>query len=137
MLKRRSEIEIYLNHVSRFLTCSGSEKESILKRVRSMLEDIPGSEDMSYPELCAAAGTPENWAENYIVSAPGDVIREFQGKKHQRYVLAGILLAVAVVVLSLTIHTYVKQQDILDGHYIDTMAEEGDPPPVSSMYAEF
>ena len=86
-MKRKPEsgFEQYLRRVYRAVSGTRAEKKREVARVQSLLCEIPHAETMSYDILCAAAGTPENFAAG------------FQSRRTQSpLVLSAVMLTVLV-----------------------------------------
>lgn len=87
-------------------------------------------EEMEMAGLTAHFGTPEEVANNFLTELAPAVRWKYE-RIRQRvfYAAIAIVLAAALLVTAMEGYTNIKQQKILDGHYIESITYEGDVAP--------
>lgn len=87
-------------------------------------------EEMEMAGLTAHFGTPEEVANNFLTELAPAVRWKYE-RIRQRvfYAAIAIVLAAVLLVTAMEVYTNIKQQRILDGHYIESITRQVDTLP--------
>lgn len=92
-------------------------------------------EGMEMAGLTAHFGTPEEVANNFLTElAPAVRWKYERNKRRVLYAAVGIFLIAIFLIFAMKLHTYVKQQDIVNGYYVETITYTGEQSDQASVY---
>lgn len=115
-------LQIYLDHVMQYTALSRKEKQALVSRVRSELEEqLEGQSVGSYEELEAVLGAPEHMAEELSSTIPYKKRVHTVKHRHKTLIIVICALVIAVAIsAAITIHISSKQP----GYYVDAISSE-------------
>lgn len=118
----------YLREVKKRIPCSGSQKTEFLCQLEAEViyycEDHDG---VDFAILSENFGSPEEIANDFLSELGGSTVTKAHNVK-QRLVLftAIVVISTTIFVAGLEIISYYKQQQALDGHYVESITYEED-----------
>lgn len=129
-----TEAKQYLQAIKRGLHCSRDRKNLFLKQMHeSILQYLSEKPAATLADLTAEFGTPDEIARSFIEEAdPAVVGKSLRYGWRIFWAVLAVAVIVAAIMLSLYFHTYTKQQDILDGEYLESITEIGSVEPESA-----
>lgn len=120
-------VKRYMQAVKQELHCSKAQKALFLRQMEdSIFTYISENPTASMADLTKEFGTPADIAKSFLEEADPAVIGK--SLRHGRKIFWAVLavaVIVAVTVISLYTHIYTKQQEILDGSYVESVTDNG------------
>lgn len=104
----------YMRAVSRKLICSKTTRSKLLDGLQP---ELSAYSTLSYDELCAKIGSPEQIAEQLMESVSEAEISA--AKRNRQFIIAVVLGILIVLLLTLTVY-YIHTQQIIRGDFYFT-----------------
>lgn len=129
----------YLRQVGRKLSCVRAQGADFLRQLEDEVflycED---HEEMEMAGLTAHFGTPEEVANNFLTElAPAVRWKYERNKRRVLYAAVGIFLITIFLIFAMKLHTYVKQQDIVNGYYVETITYIQGSNPIRRLFTRW
>ena len=104
----------YVRAVSRKLICSKATRSKLLNGLK---QELSAYSELSYNELCAKVGNPEQIAEQLLESV--DETESAVSKRKHRFVIT-LVIGILIVLLLLLAAYYIHAQQVIRGDFYFT-----------------
>ena len=129
----------YLREVKKRIPCSGSQKTEFLCQLEAeVIYYCEDHNDVNFSSLTKYFGDPEDVARDFLSELGESTLTKSNDiKQHLIRIALLIVIVVIIFVAGIRIYTDYKQQQALDGFYIEEITYEGDVAPYTSDIVYF